>query len=116
MNKGFWLSMDAILAFLVLATLLFSFSPQKQSDFSSLAVLQKEHDLAKAWQQTKTVDLEEMKKDVAFVFAQNGFELRVGNRTVQQQKPGFAPNASAMETTIWISAEETVSVFLTVHY
>lgn len=115
MNKGFWFSIDAILAFLILTILLLSFVPTGKNDFSGLAVLQKQHDLFKVWQQTNTTELEEMQKDVEMVFSQNAFELRLGNQTVQQQKPGNQPNTSAAEAEIWIGSE-TVSVFLNVHY
>ncbi len=108
--------MDAILAFLIMVILLLSFAQQKQSDFSGLVVLQKQHDLFKVWQQTHTTELEEMKKDVEMVFPQNAFELRVGNQNIQQQKPGKQPNASAVETELWIGAQEKGSVFLSVHY
>jgi hypothetical protein len=114
-QKGFWFSMDAILAFLVLTILLLSFSQPKKSDFSGLAVLQKQHDLFKVWQQANETNIEEMKKDVEMVFPQHAFELKVGNRAVQQQKTGWQPNASAAETMIWTGAG-TVSVFLNVHY
>jgi len=108
--------MDAILSFLIMVILLLSFAQQKQSDFSSLAVLQKQHDLFKVWQQTHTTEPEEMRKDVEMVFPQNAFELKTGNHTVRQQRPGKQPNASVAETELWIGAQEKVSVFLNVHY
>ncbi len=108
--------MDAILAFLIMVILLLSFAQQKQSDFSGLVVLQKQHDLFKVWQQMHITELGEMKKDVEMVFPQNAFELRIGNQSFQQQKPGRQPNASVAETEIWIDAQEKISVFLKVHY
>jgi hypothetical protein len=116
MNKGFWFSMDAILALLLVAALLLSFSRATTNDFTGLAVLQKQHDLVKAWQQTGETDIQAMQQDLLLVFPQNNFELRVENNVIRQERNRNQPQASNITGEIRIGADKTVSVFLQVHY
>lgn len=116
MPKGFFLSMDAILALLVVLALLATARAAPSENFTQLAVLQKQHDLFKAWQERNVFSFEQMKKETEWVFPSNRFELHMQNQSFEKRVLALVTNQSVVSARIWISEEETISAILKVYY
>ncbi|MBU0636072.1 hypothetical protein KKE06_03530, partial [Candidatus Micrarchaeota archaeon] len=87
MSNGFWLSLDGILAIIIIVSVLLSLPILTEKDFTELVVLQKQHDLLKVWHIQKTVDIAEMQEDIEWLFPNQGFVLTVNDITIQKKLP-----------------------------
>ncbi len=67
-ERGFFFSLEALLAFLVLVLLVLSVGPPHDEDLKELYLAQKQHDLLLVWLQTCGCDLDEMEQDFRRVF------------------------------------------------
>lgn len=115
-ENGFWYSLDAILALLIVTGILLAMPPIPNPDWTPVIVAQKQHDLFKYWLSRELPTVFEMSEDVQWVFPHNGFELTVGNQTVSQNNTGLQRNASTVKTTWWQTPTQSVSIRLTIHY
>lgn len=84
MNEiAFALTIEAILALLVVAAIASVPIQQQKNSLFELLLLQKENDLLKLWLSEKELSENEMKKDFEFVFPALAGEIRVGKKTVK---------------------------------
>jgi len=85
-DTAFVLTIEAILALLLAATIA-AFPVQAQkTNLSELLLLQKENDLLKAWLQEKELREEEMLADFEFVFPEFSGSIRFDGKTTEIKK------------------------------
>ncbi|MFH0955392.1 MAG: hypothetical protein V1777_04785 [Candidatus Micrarchaeota archaeon] len=96
MNKGFWLTLDAVLGILLVSGLLLMFASFPAESFSQTIVLQKEFDLFKVWDQTRPTT-EEMRQDIERLFSSQDYELQINHQTVLAKNTGSFGNTVSAE-------------------
>ncbi|MDD5148358.1 MAG: hypothetical protein PHH08_02740 [Candidatus ainarchaeum sp.] len=90
-NKGFFFSLEAVLALAMVSGLLLMQVPEEKKDLHELVVFQKENDLLKIWAKQRSFIPEKMKKDFEFAFPETGGEIKVnGKATAIGKKTGRA--------------------------
>jgi len=69
MNKGFVLSMEAVLSLILFSLLFVSITPSPQISFKELIALEQANDLLKVW--SSNFEVNELKSDIEFMFNKN---------------------------------------------
>ncbi len=115
MERGFHLTVEAFLSLLFFGALVYAvLSPQGESPgLSELYVLQKEHDLLRAWMREKNFSLQEMASDTEFAFPQQGWELEVnGEKISRGNRPKKAISAHVLYITGCGAERVKLTVFM----
>lgn len=114
-KKAFALTIEAILALLVVASIA-SFPMQAQkTDLLELLVLQKENDLLKIWLQEE-LDEKEMASDFEFAFPQQNGEIEFNGKTIKIKKFGYETKRSISSSALFYLANGNLAELrITVH-
>lgn len=70
-KKGFIMTLDAAISFLLLVLIIISFSHQEEYSLKELAIIQQENDLLRVWSAKETSE-GEMIKDITWLFEEAG--------------------------------------------
>lgn len=114
-KKAFALTIEAILALLIVASIA-SFPMQAQkTDLLELLVLQKENDLLKIWLQEE-LDEKEMASDFEFAFPQQNGTIEFNGKTIEIKKFGYETNRSVSSSALFYLANGNLAeLMITVH-
>jgi len=89
MQRGFHLAMEALVALLFIGAIsvaILSVRGKGESYLDELYILQKEHDLFRAWIREKNLSPGQMAMDVNFLFPGSGWELEVNGEIISNGK------------------------------
>lgn len=112
MNKGFFLSLEAAVSLLALASIIVAAMPQAEEEESlkEIIILQKENDLLKAWAKKASFEENEMLSDFQLAFPEqsgkiilNGGEIQIGEKkqnAIASRMVFFQKNMEKTEITL----------------
>ncbi|MDD4250680.1 MAG: hypothetical protein PHX27_00630 [Candidatus ainarchaeum sp.] len=78
-QKGFLISLEAIIAILMFSIVLLSISFPKQESFSDLIIIQQENDLLRVWSKN-SINENEMIQDAKLFF--DNFQIQIDNKKI----------------------------------
>ena len=114
MNRGFYLSLEALLSLIALTALIAIPAGQPATTLDDLYVFQKENDALKVWAAQGLPGEEEMAGDVAFVFPGQYAELMVNGKIIAVGTPKGTGTGISSELHFFDSALNEHVVRLTV--
>ena len=110
-NKGIYLTVEALISFLLFVSLLLMAVPVQQESFSELIVMQKTHDVLKVWNMQKGSE-SNLTDLMAMAFPNNDFDIEFDDSIT-----GTASKGNSYVTSAYIYNQgQLKKVHITVHF